>query len=241
MKTVNGFQFVLGVIVGAVIFGGSVAYAAGVVAQPKTADVVIDGIAVELRGYIIEGSHYFQLRDLDEKLVPGGKDFSIVWDGQNNRIFIDTSRGYDPDEKLPAPNTAAPQQNDWKYEYALEVVRLTNLEREKAGLPPLILADNLMELATVKAQDMADNRYLGHDSPTFGMTKDLLDRSLWRKWMGENLARGSRTPEAVVNGWMRSDGHRANILKADTTHIGVGVAEDYAGILLWAQVFAIAK
>jgi hypothetical protein len=109
MKKIGGFQFAIGVIVGATVFGGAAAYAAGIMAQPKTAAIIIDGKTVDLKGYIIEGSHYFQLRDLDEKLMPGGKDFSVVWDGQGNRVIIDTSRGYDPNEQyVPQPATIPP-------------------------------------------------------------------------------------------------------------------------------------
>lgn len=99
MKKTGGFQFVLGFMLGALIFGGSVAFAASIIAQPKTAEVIINGTTVDLCGYIIEGTHYFQLRDLSEKLKPGGKDFSIAWDGQNNRVLIDTSSGYDPNKQ----------------------------------------------------------------------------------------------------------------------------------------------
>lgn len=99
MKKTGGFQFAIGFILGAVIFGGSVAFAASIIAQPKTAAVIINGTEVDLQGYIIEGAHYFRLRDLSDKLKPGGKDFSIVWDGQNNRVLIDTTRSYDPNEQ----------------------------------------------------------------------------------------------------------------------------------------------
>ena len=241
MKRTGGMQFILGIIVGAAIFGGVTAYASGIIAQPKTAGVVIDGNAYDLKGYVIEGSHYFQLRDLDAALKPGGKDFSVVWDGQNNRIIIDTSRGYDPDEVLPPTDDSTPQQHDAMHEYAMEAVRLTNVEREKAGLPPLAVTDDLMALALIKSQDMADNQYFSHDSPTFGKTKSLLDRDLWSRFMGENCARGSRTAEAATAGWMGLEGHRANILNPQTTHIGVGVAIDGYGVLLWTQVFATAR
>jgi hypothetical protein len=107
MRNKSGFQFIIGFILGAFIFGGSIAYAAGIIAQPKTADVVIDGKTVDLKGYIIEDTHYFQLRDLSDKLTPGNKDFSIVWDGKNNRILIDTSKGYNANEQaqsvIPTP------------------------------------------------------------------------------------------------------------------------------------------
>jgi uncharacterized protein YkwD len=54
---------------------------------------------------------------------------------------------------------------------------------------------------------------------------------------GENIAAGQKTPEDVVNSWMNSSGHRANILSENFTAIGVGVAEDVNGTLYWVQMF----
>jgi hypothetical protein len=109
MRRNGGFQFVLGVVAGAVLFGGAAAYAAEIIAQPKTAAVVIDGQPANLQGYIVGGNHYFQLRDTSAALKAGGKDFSVVWDGANNTIRIDTTRGYNADEQLQAtPPTQAP-------------------------------------------------------------------------------------------------------------------------------------
>ena len=101
MKKMRGF--IVGFILGALLFGGVWAYAAGISAQPKTAEIIIDGIAVDLKGFVIEGHHYFQLRDLADSLRPGGKDFSIVWDGAHNRVLIDTSKRYDANETAPPP------------------------------------------------------------------------------------------------------------------------------------------
>ncbi|MDR2088521.1 MAG: hypothetical protein LBP73_04105 [Clostridiales Family XIII bacterium] len=104
MKIKGKFGFVAGFVCGALLFGSTAAFAAGILAQPKTAAVVIDGRTVDLEGYVIEGSHYFRLRDLSAKLAPGGKDFGVVWDGKGNRVVIDTGRSYDPDERYsPAP------------------------------------------------------------------------------------------------------------------------------------------
>jgi hypothetical protein len=104
MKRIGGLQFIAGVVAGAVIFGGTAAFAAGISAQPKTAAIVIDGAAADIKGYVIDGSHYFQLRDMSAALKPGGKDFSIIWDGAGSRVLIDTARGYNPSEQ-PAPST----------------------------------------------------------------------------------------------------------------------------------------
>jgi len=98
MKKTGTLQFISGFLLGALVLGGGMSIASGTVAQPKTAGVVVDGRDADLAGYLIDGAHYFQLRGLAEQLIPGGKDFSVVWDGENNRIIIDTSKGYDPDE-----------------------------------------------------------------------------------------------------------------------------------------------
>ena len=153
MKKTGVFQFVSGLIAGTLIFGGGAAIAVGVLAQPKTAEVVIDGQSVDLKGYLINDAHYFQLRDLDEKLVSGGKDFSVVWDGENNRIIIDTSRRYDQDEVYIAPDTEQPIAMTID-EMRAEIIRLTNIERVKAGVQELIALPQLMDCAQAKAQDM---------------------------------------------------------------------------------------
>ena len=171
MKRTGVFQFVLGIVVGAVFFGGTAAIAAGIMAQPKTAAIVIDGQTVDLKGYLVEGNHYFQLRDLSDKLAAGDKDFSIVWDGQGNRVLIDTGRGYDPNEQYAPESTTPPEQTTPTMsidEMKAEIVRLTNAERVKAGLPELEVLPALMDTAQAKAQDFIDSGYYGHNSPVYG-------------------------------------------------------------------------
>jgi hypothetical protein len=118
MKRIGGLQFAAGVVAGAVIFGGTAAFAAGISAQPKTAAVVIDGAQVDLKGYIIEDSHCFQLRDMSAALKPGGKDFSVVWDDANNRIVIDTSKGYDDGQPAAVQPASAPATGGYGYTFS---------------------------------------------------------------------------------------------------------------------------
>ncbi|MDR2089107.1 MAG: hypothetical protein LBP73_07100, partial [Clostridiales Family XIII bacterium] len=111
MKNKGIFKFAAGFLCGALLFGAvGAVFAAGVAAGPKTAAVVIDGQTVDLKGYVVEGAHYFGLRDISEKLKPGGKDFGVTWDGANNRILIDTGTGYGPEavSSLPAQSSGAP-------------------------------------------------------------------------------------------------------------------------------------
>ena len=108
MKKSGRFTFIIGFISGAVLFGAVTAFAATIAALPKTAEIRIDGLPVDLEGYVIEGHHYFQLRDLSAALATGGKDFSVVWQGDQNRVTIDTSRGYDPNERDPDEEPVIP-------------------------------------------------------------------------------------------------------------------------------------
>ncbi|MFJ7953600.1 CAP domain-containing protein [Lysinibacillus sp. NPDC096418] len=104
-----------------------------------------------------------------------------------------------------------------------QVVELTNAERTKAGLAPLQVDTKLMAAAREKSQDMQTNNYFSHTSPTFGSPFDRLTAlGISYTAAGENIAQGQRTPQEVVQGWMNSSGHRANILSANFTHIGVG-------------------
>ena len=108
MKKSGSFQFIIGFVLGAAVFSSSIAVATGILAQPKTAAVVIDGKTVDLKGYVIEDAHYFQLRDLSAALAPSGKDFSIFWDEQSRRILISTGRGYNPSELFNAVANSSP-------------------------------------------------------------------------------------------------------------------------------------
>lgn len=116
-----------------------------------------------------------------------------------------------------------------------KVVELTNAERAKAGLQPLKTYAPLMKSARIKSQDMKDKNYFSHTSPTYGSPFDQM-KSLGINYTaaGENIAKGQRSAEEVVTAWMNSEGHRANILNASYTHIGVGYVKDGN---IWTQQF----
>lgn len=111
-------------------------------------------------------------------------------------------------------------------QYEQEVVDLTNKEREQHGLSPLQVDTELSKVAREKSNDMATNGYFSHNSPVYGSPFDMMkDYGIDYMTAGENIAKGQQTPEEVVNAWMNSDGHRANILNGEFTHIGVGFVE----------------
>src|SRR5699024_3474805 len=96
----------------------------------------------------------------------------------------------------------------------------------KHGLSPLKLDKNLRDVAREKSQDMVKHNYFEQHSPTFGSLADMLNTfNIKYKIAGENHAKGFKTPEAVVKGWMDSPDHRNNMLHKDFTHIGVGFAD----------------
>ncbi len=119
--------------------------------------------------------------------------------------------------------------------YEQEVIRLVNAERAKQGLKPLTYDWELGRVAHYKSQDMRDNKYFAHNSPTYGTPFQMMKSfGISYRSAGENIARGQKTPQAVVNAWMNSSGHRANILNSSFTHIGVGYVADGN---YWTQMF----
>lgn len=119
--------------------------------------------------------------------------------------------------------------------YEQEVIRLVNQKRAENGLKALTYDWELCRVARYKSQDMKDKRYFSHTSPTYGSPFQMIKNfGISYRSAGENIARGYATPEAVVNGWMNSSGHRANILNSSFTHIGVGYVADGN---YWTQMF----
>lgn len=116
-----------------------------------------------------------------------------------------------------------------------EVVRLVNVERAKVGLPALKNDWELARVAEHKSQDMATKKYFDHTSPTYGSPFTMLKNyGISYRSAGENIAQGQRTAVEVVNAWMNSSGHRANILNKNYTHIGVGYVSNGN---YWTQMF----
>lgn len=114
----------------------------------------------------------------------------------------------------------------------------TNQIRIEKGLKPLILNEKLNEIADIKAQDMLKDEKLSHTSKRFGLTFNLLKkRGIEYKSAGENIARWHDTPEFVMERWLKSEGHRKNILNSKYTDIGIGQAQDKEGKNYWVQIF----
>jgi uncharacterized protein YkwD len=124
-------------------------------------------------------------------------------------------------------------------ELLADVVTATNAERARHGLSPLSVDARLARVAQAHSADMVRRHYFAHANPE---GQQVWDRAAvvgyaYRR-IAENIAAGQRTPEEVMEGWMDSPGHRANILDAELTQIGVGRADGGPYGIYWTQVFA---
>ena len=144
----------------------------------------------------------------------------------------------DPSETPDAPSApetpSAPEQSAVLAQERA-VLELVNEIRAQNGLSALTLDADLCRYARVKSQDMHDAGYFSHTSPTYGSPFAMMRQfGISYNYAGENIAQGYATAEAVVNAWMNSEGHRANILNANYTRLGVGfvAAGNY-----WTQWF----
>ncbi|WP_127591011.1 CAP domain-containing protein [Paenibacillus lautus] len=141
-----------------------------------------------------------------------------------------------PETSAPSTTPSQPSESAGTTEqsnFASEVVKLVNKERANAGLKPLTVHAKLTTVALDKAKDMSNNNYFSHTSPTHGSPFDMMKAyGISYGYAGENIAKGQRTPQEVMNSWMNSQGHRENILSPNFTMIGVGYYNGY-----WVQEF----
>ncbi|WP_299409475.1 CAP domain-containing protein [Acaryochloris sp. IP29b_bin.148] len=127
-----------------------------------------------------------------------------------------------------------------------KILQLVNQERSSAGLNTLSLSQKLDQAADGHSKRMATGDFFSHNDPQTGTSAgDRIEAAGYTDWStwGENIAAGQTTPEAVVQGWMRSSGHRANILNPNFTHMGLGyhlLTNDTGQVNYshyWTQVF----
>ena len=159
-----------------------------------------------------------------------------------SKYQVGTSEIIRANPQIPNPNLiypgqvlTIPQEDPSALAFEHEVIHLVNEQRAKNGLKALTANWELSRVARYKSQDMADNRYFSHTSPTYGTPFQMIKAfGLTYRTAGENIAYGQRTPQAVVDAWMNSSGHRANILNASYTQIGVGYVSNGR---YWTQMF----
>lgn len=135
----------------------------------------------------------------------------------------------------PTPTKTPVQNNSAISNYASEVLRLVNIERQKAGLGSLTTNQTITAAANKRAQETVQS--FSHTRPNgTSFSTVLKEYGISYRTCGENIAYGQKTPQEVVTGWMNSPGHRANILNANFNTIGIGVYQSN-GVIYWTQLF----
>lgn len=140
------------------------------------------------------------------------------------------------EEAPPQEEPDAPEESGGVQEAAEAVASLVNAARRDAGLSELELDADLCAAAQARAQEIAQS--FSHTRPDGSSCFTILEEfGISYRAAGENIAMGQSTPEEVMDGWMNSSGHRANILNGTFTSIGVGYYVDGAGAAHWVQIF----
>ena len=174
---------------------------------------------------------------LSHTVVPGDTMWKLAVKYQigTSEIISANPQIADPNLIYPGQVLTIPRLDASVTAFEEEVIRLVNQIRTQNGLKPLTANWELSRVARYKSQDMVDNRYFSHTSPTYGSPFQMIRSfGLSYRTAGENIAYGYRTPQAVVDAWMNSSGHRANILNGSYTQIGVGYVPSGN---YWTQMF----
>lgn len=180
--------------------------------------------------------------------TPGGNAPEIIFP-DNNTPDSNQPETEAPEINLPGTNTPdnntgngsteenIPDDNITdEHAFIQEVVDLVNVERAKEGLSPLTVDTKVQAAAMVRAKECEVS--FSHTRPNgSSFATALKEQKVSYRSAGENIAYGQRTPEEVMKAWMNSSGHRANIMNANYTTIGVGYYENANGTDYWCQLF----
>lgn len=199
----------------------------GMSVNPSTANVTVNNLPVFCTAYNVNNNNYYKLRDLADAL-----GFNVSWSDESDSVFIDTT-----------PNGSTTGNSDTAVSdyssYINEVVSLVNAARAEKGLSALTSDESLNNAAAVRADEL--NNLFSHTRPDgrncFSVLKDM---GISYRTAAENIAIGQKTPQAVVNSWLSSPGHYANIMNENVTKIGVGVTKTNSGKYsgyAWVQLF----
>lgn len=157
-----------------------------------------------------------------------------VTDAPDHSTGIPETEAPDHSTNIPG-NDSADKEESANQSYVEQVVALVNAERAKVNLPALTMSEDLNYAAQIRAKETVQS--FSHTRPNGSSFSSVLkENGISYRGAGENIAWGQRTPEAVVNAWMNSEGHRANILNKNYTSIGVGYHLN-GSTPYWAQLF----
>ena len=219
---------IVGILIGATVFGGASAYAAGILAEHSNHRVFVDGQEVQMEAYVVNGNNYVKLRDIGK--VVG---FNIYWDSANGCVQVESDKPYTGEEPVkvetdkPAsqPETITPVDTDAMKQ---EIVNRTNALRKENGIAALTADDKLMQAAQVRADEMAASGVYSHIRPDGRKYMTVTDC----QYVGENIhcledwaLKEKSLPETVMWAWTASAGHLKNMANSRYGSIGVGLAK----------------
>lgn len=220
------------------ILAAAVMATAGTTAIPMTAQAAVNTYTLpggNGRAVVISGSG---LGDLSQVLGQIGGNWNSV--NCNNGFWGDQILDIDPDFSVPGvpdeEKTDSGQSGNIEDSMAAQVVKLVNEERTKAGLSPLTVDRTVTAAAQKRAREIETS--FSHTRPNgSGFSTALTEAGVNYRGAGENIAYGQNSAAQVMQGWMNSAGHRANILNGNFTTIGVGHYKSASGVDYWTQLF----
>ena len=224
------FTMLTGLLIGAVLTGGSAAVAAGIMAERSHHRIVVDGKEAQMEAYVINGNNYVKLRDMGKTV-----GFEVFWDSDAKCVQVKSGIPYtgeapakaEPDKPESHPEPTAPANDADVDAMKQDIVDRTNALRKENGIAPLTTSDKLMQAAQVRADEMAASGAYSHTRPDGRKYTTVTDC----KYVGENIHRiadwalqGKPVSEVAMWSWNHSAGHQNNLLDKSYAEIGVGLA-----------------
>lgn len=221
------FTMLTGLLIGAVLTGGSAAVAAGITAERSHHRVVVDGKEVQMEAYVINGNNYVKLRDIGEQV-----GFNVYWDNDARCVQIETDKPYtgtapqkmESDKTVSQPESVTPADVDAMKQ---DIIDRTNALRKENGVAVLRVNDRLMQAAQVRANEMAAHTVYSHTRPDGRKFNTATDCP----YMAENIHRiadwvlsDQTLAERAVADWSASTTHNKNMVNPKLSEIGVGLA-----------------
>lgn len=225
MKHAN---FLTGLVVGALVFGGTSAYAAGILAEYSTNHIFVDGQEVRIEAYAIHDNNFMQLRDIGKAV-----GFNVYWNAEDGSVQIETDKPYigeapakdEAADSAPQPEVTSPAGDADAMKQ--DIVDRTNALRKENGIAALRVNDKLMQAAQVRADEMAAHTVYSHARPNGEKFNTVTDCP----YMAENIHRiadwtlsEQTLAEQAVADWNASAMHNKNMLNPKLSEIGIGLA-----------------
>lgn len=202
-----------------------------------------DCIQLDAAPFLSGGRAFVPLRAISEALK-----CKVEWNGVSGSVIIigggilkpTAAPTAKPTAQPTTQPTAAPTTKPTTTESAMEqeVFELVNKVRVENGLHTLKWAEDLAEIARAHCADMINRGFFSHTNPDGESPFDRLkNNGIAYRSAAENIAYGQKDAQEVMNSWMNSSGHRANILSKTVKEIGIGAVKNTRGTIYWTQMF----